>query len=121
MYLRKFFGFAITTLLTGLFLTTYFSIMDGYDEIFAPLGVVLAGTSPFILLIGMPVSMLSDYLTKNLYSKRRYIKAFFVHIIFGLIIGLVISFLFEGIFYLISSLIASFIFWLVDEILRKKI
>ncbi|SOC45059.1 hypothetical protein [Ureibacillus acetophenoni] len=120
MFLRKFLGFIITTLLTGLFLNFYFAIMVGYDKLFAALGVLLTGVAPFILLMGLPVSILSDLLTKNLNSKQRYKKAFLIHIIFGLIIGLVLSLFFEHLIIVVITLIATFIFWLVDEILRKK-
>jgi MFS family permease len=120
MYIRKFLGFVITSLLSGLILSYLIILEEGY-EVFETLIIILTFSTPVILLIGVPVSMLSDYLTKNLNGKKRYTNAIFIHIIFGLIIGLVISILFESVFYLISSLIASFIFWLVDEILRKKI
>ena len=121
MLLRKFSGFVLTTLLTGLFLNLFFAIMDGYDNLFASLGVLLAGAAPFILLIGLPVSFLSDYLTKNINAKQRYKKAFLIHIIFGLIIGLVLSFFFEHLVLVVITLIAALIFWIVDEILKKEI
>ncbi|MBP1934476.1 hypothetical protein [Ammoniphilus resinae] len=120
MLLRKFLGFVLTTLLTGLILNLFFAIMDGYDKLFAALGVLLVGAAPFILLIGLPVSILSDYLTKNLNGKQRYKKAFLIHIIFGLIIGLVLSFFFEHLFLVVITLTAAIVFWILDEILRKK-
>jgi len=119
MILRKFLGFVLTTLLTGLFLTFLFAITDGI-KLFLALGVLLASTFPFVLLIGVPVSFLSDYLTRNLKDKQRYTKAFFIHIISGLLAGLVISFFFEGLLLVGVTLIASLIFWSVDEFLRKK-
>lgn len=123
MLLRKFWGFVITTLLTGLLLNLFFAIMGGFDNynFFAALGVLLVGAAPFILLIGLPVSVLSNYLTKNLNGKQRYKKAFFIHIIFGLIFGLILSFFFEHLFLVVVTLIGAFIFLLVDEFFRKKI
>ncbi|THE13572.1 hypothetical protein E1I69_06555 [Bacillus timonensis] len=120
MILRKFLGFVFTTLLTGLFLTVFFAIMNDFDNLFAALGILLAGTAPFMFLIGLPVSIFSDYLTKNLNSKQRFKKAFMIYMIFGLIIGLVLSFFFEHLLLLVITLVASFIYWIVDEILRKK-
>lgn len=79
------------------------------------------GAFPFVLLIGAPVSFLSDFLTKNLNGKPRNIVALLIHSIFGLIAGLVISKLFQNLFYVGLTIIAALIFWLVDEILRKKI
>ncbi|WP_010280806.1 hypothetical protein [Bacillus timonensis] len=122
MLVRKFLGFIITTLLTGLLLNLFFVIFDGYDNynFFAALGVLLVGVAPFILLIGLPVSGLSDYLTKNLNGKQRKKKTFLIHIIFGLLIGLILSFFFEHLFLIVITLLAALIFWIVDEILRKK-
>lgn len=120
MILRKFLGFVLTTMLTGLFLNFYFAIIDGYEKLFAALGVLLAGAAPFILFLGLPVSILSDYLTKNLYGKQRNKKAFLIHIIFGLIIGFVLSFFFEHLLLIVLTVISALIFWIVDEILRKK-
>ncbi|WP_347834858.1 hypothetical protein [Gracilibacillus sp. JCM 18860] len=121
MLLRKFLGSVLTTLLTGLFFNFYFAIMDNYDKFFAALGILLLGAAPFIFFIGLPVSILSDYVTKNLYGKQRYKKALLIHLIFGLIVGLVLSFFFEHLFIVVITLIAAFLFWLVDEILRKTI
>ena len=123
MILRKFLGFVLTTLLTGLFLNLVFAIMEGFDNynFLAALGVLLVGASPFILLIGLPVSAISDYLTKNLNGKQRYKKAFFIHIIFGLIFGLILSFFFEHLILVAVTIIAALIFLLVDEFLKKKI
>ncbi|MFS0823235.1 hypothetical protein [Bacillus sp. 1P02SD] len=121
MILRKFLGFVLTTLLTGLFLTLFFAIMDGFDNLFAAFGILLVGTAPFMLLIGLPVSIFSDYLTKNLNGKQRFKKAFLIYIIFGLIIGLVLCFFFEHFFLVVITIVASLIFWIVDEILRKKL
>ncbi|MFD1738832.1 hypothetical protein ACFSCX_20145 [Bacillus salitolerans] len=81
MFLRKIFGFVLTTLLTGLILNLFFAIMDGFTNynFFAVFGVLLVGATPFILLIGLPVSILSDYLTKNLNDKQRNKKALLIH------------------------------------------
>lgn len=123
MLLRKFLVLISTTLLTGLFLNFYFVITEGIgmDNLFFALGMFLIGAFPFILLIGMPVSILSDSLSKNIKGKQRYIEAFLIHITFGLIAGLVISFFFEHFFYVVVTLFAAIIFWAIDEFLRKKI
>ena len=119
IYLRKFLGFVSTTLLIGIFLTLLFAITEGSS--FLAIGVLLTGAFPFGLLIGVPVSFLSDYLTKNLNGKPRNLVALLIHSIFGLIAGLVISYLFESLFLVGVTIIAALIFWLADEILRKKI
>ena len=123
MFLRKFLGFILTTLLTVFFLNLFFAIMDGFDNyhLLASLGLLLVSTAPFVLLIGLPVSFLSDYLTKNSTGKQRSKKALFVHGFFGLIAGSVISFLFESFFLVGVTVIAALIFWLADEFLREKV
>ena len=123
MLLRKLLGFIITTLLTGLFLNFYFVITEGIgiDNLFIALGAFLIGVLPFILFIGVPVSFLSDNITKNLNAKQRFIEAFLIHFTFGIIAGLVISVFLEHIFHVLVTLFAALIFWSVDEILRKKI
>ncbi|MBD8071631.1 hypothetical protein [Bacillus sp. PS06] len=118
IFLRKFLGFVLTTLLIGIFLTFLFAVIEGSS--FLVIGLFLTGAFPFVLLIGVPVSFLSDYLTKNLNGKKRYTKAFFIHIIFGVLAGLVISFYFEGLFLVVITIIGALIFWLVDEFLRIK-
>ncbi|MFD2118036.1 hypothetical protein ACFSTH_01440 [Paenibacillus yanchengensis] len=117
--LRKFLGFIFTTSLIGIFLTVFFAITEGSS--FLAIGVLFTGAFPFVLLIGVPVSFLSDYLSKNLKGIQRNIVALLIHSIFGLIAGLVISNLFESLFLVGVAIIAALIFWLVDEILRKKI
>lgn len=119
--LRKLIGFILTTLLIGLFLALYFTITEG-SSILA-IGLLIPGALPFVLLIGVPVSFLSDYVSKKLKGIRRNIVALLIHSVFGLIAGLVISFyLFEKhLFIVVVTIIASIIFWIVDEVLRKKI
>ncbi|HIW35152.1 MAG TPA: hypothetical protein IAA29_20465 [Candidatus Paenibacillus intestinavium] len=121
IFLRKFLGFILTTLFIAILLTILFAITEGSSLL--AIGVLFTGAFPFVLLIGVPVSFLSDYLTKSLNGKPRNIVALLIHSIFGLLAGLVISFfLFEkSLFIVVVTIIAALIFWLVDEILRKKI
>lgn len=121
IFSRKFLGFILTTLLIAIMLTILMAITEGSS--FLAIGLFLTGAFPFVILIGVPVSFLSDYLTKNLNGKSRNIVALFIHSIFGLLAGLVISFfLFEkSVFIVVVTIVAAIIFWLVDEILRKKI
>ena len=121
IFLRKFLGFILTTLLIAILLTIHFAITEGSSLLF--IGLLFTGAFPFVLLIGVPVSFLSDYLTKNLNGKLRTIVALLIHSIFGLLAGLVIviSNLLEGLIIVVSTIIAALIFWLIDEILRKKI
>ncbi|RPF50652.1 hypothetical protein [Aquisalibacillus elongatus] len=118
VFLRKFLGFVLTTLLIAVFLTFLFAIAEGSS--FFDIGLFLIGALPFVLLIGVPVSFLSDYLTKNLNGKQRRTRALLIHSIFGLIAGLVISLLFESLIIVGVTIVAALIFWSVDEILRRR-
>lgn len=121
IFLRKFLAFILTTFLIALLLAIYFAITEG-TSLFV-IGVFFTGALPFVLLIGVPVSFLSDYLTKCLNGKLRNIIALLIHTIFGLLAGvaIVISNLLEGLIIVVATIIAALIFWLVDEILRKRI
>ncbi|MFD2673289.1 hypothetical protein [Marinicrinis sediminis] len=116
--LRKFLRLVLTSLLIGIFLTFHFAITEGTS--FLAIGLLFIGSFPFVLLIGVPVSFLSDYLTINLNGKQRTIVALVIHSIFGLIAGLVISYLLEGSLLVAVTIIGALLFWLIDEILRKK-
>jgi hypothetical protein len=118
LVLRKFLGFVFTTLLTGLFLNFYIVITEDIDNLFSIFGIIVIATFPFILLLGVPVSIFSDYRSKNLNGKQRYARAFLIHIIFGLIAGVVISYFLESIFLILVTLLAAVVFWLADEIFR---
>lgn len=120
LFLRKTLGFAFTAFFIGVFLSLYFAILSGSNFFFG-IGLFSTGAFPFVLLIGVPVLCLSDYLTKNLNGKPRYKVALLIHSLFGLIAGLAISYLFEREYiFLVITIIAALIFWLVDEMLREK-
>lgn len=120
IFLRKFLSLISTTFLTALFLTILSVILEGTNPLV--ISMFITGAFPFILVIGVPVSFLSDCVTKKLDEKPRYIVALLIHSIFGLIAGLVIRYLFEneGLLLVGITIIAACIFWLVDELLRKN-
>ena len=118
--IRKLLAFILTTFFIAILLTIFFAITEGSSLLV--IGIFFTGALPFVLLIGVPLSFLSDYLTKRLNGKPRTILAFLIHIIFGLLAGLVIimSNLLEGFIIVVATIIASLIFGLVDEVLRQK-
>lgn len=116
--LRKFLGFVVTTLLIGICLGLLFAITEG-ASLWA-IGLFLTGAFPFVLVIGVPVSFLSDYLARHLQGKRRMIAALLIHGLFGLLAGFVITYFFENenVFLVGVTIVAALIFWFVDEMLR---
>src|SRR5690606_20881335 len=105
IFIRKFLGFGLTTLFIAIFLASLFAITEGSS--FLAIGLFLTGAFPFVLVIGVHVSFLSDYLTRNLNGKLRNIVAFLIHSIFGFIAGLAISFFFESLFLVGVTIIAE--------------
>ncbi|MBM7573420.1 hypothetical protein [Aquibacillus albus] len=93
--------------------------------------VVMSGMISFLVAIpvlgyGVPVTFLSDYVTKKLRGKLRSFTAFLIHIFFGSVFGLLfpMNSHFPVLDYnvdaaIISALIVSLFFWITDEVLRK--
>ncbi|CAG9620424.1 hypothetical protein [Sutcliffiella rhizosphaerae] len=87
--------------------------------------------TPFLLFYGMPVSFLSDIVTKKATTPlKRSLYALFIHIFFGLVLIIPFSLLISepltmfwnggiGKLLFICSTVSSFIVWTIDEILRK--
>ncbi|GEL78505.1 hypothetical protein [Tenuibacillus multivorans] len=115
MFRRKIYGFLITSLLTAIVLSS----------IANPIGVELTGfilvfATPIIFVCGVPVSLLSDFVTRLFFGKVRSIMAFIIHISFGSLYGFILFSALEVEIYLYAAVISSIIFWLVDEVLRLK-
>lgn len=79
---------------------------------------------PFLLLYGIPVSILSDVFTKRLNGKMRAGAALAIHMSFAAFLVFILFDVFgEGWepvnFFLINALLSSFLFWVVDEGLQS--
>lgn len=93
--------------------------------------IVMTGTfsvwlSPFILLYAVPVTFLSDFISKRLTGNSRTFLAFVVHLFFGVLFGFIIPMNTEFSFFggeidsaFIFASITALFFWIIDEILRK--
>lgn len=90
--------------------------------------------SPIILVYGVPVTFLSDYLTKGFKGFKRVFLALLIHLVFGMFYTLVYGIIFEssdffsnfnnywlgeGELNFIAGIMTSFFFWAVDEVLRR--
>ncbi|UOQ46860.1 hypothetical protein MUN88_12230 [Gracilibacillus caseinilyticus] len=96
--------------------------------------MVMTGTfslwiSPIILVYGVPVTFLSDYLCKRFTENLRTLFAFLIHIFFGILFGLLFpmgttQFSLLGVEINFATLFASItaiFFWMIDEVIRRVI
>ncbi len=79
---------------------------------------------PFILLYGVPVTFLSDYVTKQLSGFKRSLLAMIFHLFFGGVFSFLLSLIqdvsrTESKEVFVGALTFSFFFWAFDEVLRS--
>ncbi|WP_407268297.1 hypothetical protein [Radiobacillus sp. PE A8.2] len=96
-------------------------------ELIVMTGMFSLFISPFIILYGVPVTFLSDYLGKQLTGNVRILIAFIVHLFFGVSFGIIFKmgseislFVVEVNVASIFATITALIFWAIDELLRKN-
>ncbi|WP_339251040.1 hypothetical protein NSQ43_13640 [Sporosarcina sp. FSL W8-0480] len=134
MLKRKILTLILASLLSILLIAAWFVYADG-EELLAvfPMAFFISWFAiPVILLYGLPVSLLSEKLTKRHSNNKRICWSFVIHIIFGLGLIFIVGLLFESqtllqdfsqfwrsneIFF-IASIITSICFWIIDESLR---
>ncbi|OZM56011.1 hypothetical protein CIB95_14305 [Lottiidibacillus patelloidae] len=120
MFLRKLFVFIISSFVTALLLTFLIVVLDGGYNVFG-LGLflfILAFSSPILLVLGMPITALSDFILENKQGKERLLKALASHLFFGFFFGILLSYIIGGNFYIVASMLASIIVWSIDELIR---
>ncbi|MFD2044168.1 hypothetical protein ACFSTA_09760 [Ornithinibacillus salinisoli] len=128
---RKLLSAFITVLITVPIITMILSgwerPMEGYMQM---IGIVCLYLIPMILLYGLPVTMLSEYVTKKKQGIERSRRALYVHLFFGLSFTFLFVLIFDSRvttyffhpidrFLFICSTLTSFIFWAVDELIRR--
>lgn len=83
---------------------------------------------PFLILYALPVTLLSDCVTRNSVGKKRIFHAFLVHVSFGISFPLLFNLLMEGRiaqyftedrFLFIGATLTAITFWIIDEIIRE--
>jgi hypothetical protein len=121
----------VTALLAvPLSLSVIFSVFFGEwrqpIELIAMTGMYSLWISPFIILYGLPVTCLADFVSKRLSGQRRMYLSLLIHLLFGVFFGVVLpmgtSFSWLGVQIDSASIFASItglFFWVVDEILRR--
>jgi len=134
MLKRKMLAFLITYLSIVVILSLIL-VADNklYSEFFLYFVLIGAYSLPFILLYGVPSSMIADYLTKKLVGFIRSGLSLIIHLVMVIVIiagiifeneSLLINFkslISEYLIFLFPTLLAAFLFWLSDELLRSTI
>jgi Na+/proline symporter len=123
MIKKKMFVFIISLPLFAIAQSTFMSYEEGIRDwefvFFELFGFVLLFSAPFILVLGMPVSALSDFILEHQKGRERLLKAFAIHLFAGLFFGVALTFMFEGVLPIVASTLAAFVVWIVDEILKS--
>ncbi|MCT2536046.1 hypothetical protein NC661_08995 [Aquibacillus koreensis] len=134
MLKRKLLTLIFATLLSISLLASWFVLTEGEELIaFFPMALFVSWIAiPAILLYGLPVSFLSEKLTKQFANRQRICWSLVIHVIFGIGFIFFIGLLFEtqtvltdfnqfwrsyGIIFM-ASILTSVCFWGVDESLR---
>lgn len=132
---RKAITFFFATILSITFILIFiFGEWERPFELVPMIGIYSLLFAPIILIYGVPVTFLSDYLTKRFKGFKRIILALLIHLFFGMFYTFVYGIIFqssnffsnfndywvgEGELYFIAGIMTSFFFWAVDEILRR--
>ncbi|MDW0117159.1 hypothetical protein QTL97_09440 [Sporosarcina thermotolerans] len=134
MLKRNILTLTFASLLSILLIAAWFVYADG-EELLAvfPMAFFISWFAiPVILLNGLPVSLLSEKLTKRFSNNQRICWSFVIHAIFGLGFIFIVGLLFESQtlirdfsqfwrsyeMFFIASIITSICFWVIDECLR---
>ncbi|MFJ5771687.1 hypothetical protein [Psychrobacillus sp. NPDC093180] len=136
MIKRKALTFFFATILSITFILIFvFGEWERPFELIPMIGMYSLLFSPFILVYGVQVTFLSDYLTKGFKGFTRVCVALFIHLFFGMLYTFVYGFIFlssdlfsnyenywlgEGKINFIAGIMTSFFFWAVDEVLRRN-
>ncbi|WP_214482263.1 hypothetical protein [Bacillus sp. SM2101] len=134
MLKRKILTLIFASLLSISLIAFWFVFTDGEELIaFFPLALWISLIAiPVILIYGLPVSFLSEKLTKQFTNNKRIFWALVIHVVFGFgfvfIAGLIfetemliwdfIQFWRKYEVFLFPSLVTSICFWGVDEVIR---
>jgi hypothetical protein len=118
MLVRKLITFFISIFLFPIFLSPLLMIVSSDWYFFEVTVIVFLFSAPLILIFGMPISALSDFILENQKGKIRLQRAFAIHSLMGLFFGIILSFVLESDFYMFATTLASFTVWSIDELIR---
>lgn len=123
MIIRKLLTFFLACILIPAIIALFSLSSSG--EFIGWFWVFFMSGAPLLLLYGMPISFLSDKITKKLSPFIRLVVSFVVHLFFGIILVFIILFLVNerwdelSRLFLVCSTVGAFVVWGIDEVLRK--
>jgi hypothetical protein len=117
MILRKAVVFISSSILTSMIIAVIF-MTEGFPNFINTFTFFILYVTPTVLVLGMPISIFSDVILQNNQGKSRFWGAFVIHIFFGLLIGIGLTYFSGGTILLVGSTIASIVVWAVDEFLK---
>ncbi|TQR19431.1 hypothetical protein [Psychrobacillus vulpis] len=137
MIKRKVITFFIATILSITFILIFvFGEWERPLELIPMIGIYSLLFSPIIFIYGVPITFLSDYITKRFIGIKRGVFALIIHLFFGMVYTFIYGLIFESIDFFtefrnywvgegelnfIAGIVTSFFFWTVDEVLRHII
>lgn len=135
MFNRKVCAAFTTSMVAPLLCVLWLILFDG-ESITGSFGAYLFYAMyavPLVLIYGLPVSCLSDFLTKKISEVRRVLTAFLIHVSFGVAFTFIFTFVLEPDLYqsghffnditlsfFWGATLSSLLFWAVDEYIRCK-
>ncbi|SEN97901.1 hypothetical protein SAMN04487786_0673 [Paenisporosarcina quisquiliarum] len=131
MFKRKILAFIFTVIISAPFIGLFFMFIE--DSTIQEVPGLIAFTSmftiPITLLLGVPLSILSDKMNKHFSGKKRVLSSLFFHLFFGTSVVIIFMLILDSrfiltdfnagdLYFLVASTLISFIGWGMDEILR---
>ncbi|MDP5275419.1 hypothetical protein [Chengkuizengella axinellae] len=126
MLIRKLWTFIITSLLSVVFIAMY-TLLTFRDDFLLAFYLISIYTTVILFYCGIPVSILSDYVTRRFNGLKQLLSRVFIHLLFAWgLITIIIGFghgfdylvLYKTLYFLFGFY--SILFWIVDEVLRRK-
>lgn len=119
MIFRKILAIVLATVISFSIITVF--VLG--ESIVETLTISILMFSPVILLYGVPVTLLSDYFTRQFLGKKRAILALTFHLFFGVSFPVIfrvfdLSSNAETELLIIASTTTSILIWIFDELLR---
>ncbi len=110
-----------STLFMTIFMNLYYEGNIFFNFLPAIFGLFMWFT-PIILIYGIPITILSEFITKRFIGMKRMLLALVIYMLFGMVFGVLLPSNIElkiigadTDLFVIAGTISAFIFWIVDE------
>lgn len=134
MFKRKILALIMTILISTPIIGFCFLLVERSDITQLPSLTlfILIFATPFVVIFGIPASIISDKINKRFIDKKRKYASFVTHLFFA-VCFVVLFILFDqsrfiftqfnsgDLYFLVPAIIYSVVGWFLDEILRKRL